>query len=128
VVRDYLQNIRSSMRTDASLAATGKFVTLVIGLIGVIFALQQSPLIFWFVLFAWSGLGAAFGPVLLCALWYPRTNLWGATAGMLAGFLTTMAWVLWFKARTWDLLEIIPGFIMGMALTIAVSRLTGKAR
>jgi len=126
VVRDYLQKIRGSMKTDPSLAATGKFVTLVIGLIGVIFALQQSPLIFWFVLFAWSGLGAAFGPVLLCTLWYPRTNLWGALAGMLAGFLTTMAWVLWFKSMTWNLLEIIPGFIMGMIVTISVSRLVGK--
>jgi len=126
VVRDYLQKIRNSPKTDESLARTGKFVTLVIGLTGVIFALQQSPLIFWFVLFAWSGLGAAFGPVLLCALWYPRTNLWGALAGMLGGFLTTMAWVLWFKSMSHDLLEIIPGFTAGLLLTIVVSRCTGK--
>lgn len=25
-----------------------------------------TPVIFWFLLFAWSGLGAAFGPVILC--------------------------------------------------------------
>jgi sodium/proline symporter len=124
VVRDYLQKIRSSVKTDEALAKTGKFVTLVIGLIGVVFALQQSPLIFWFVLFAWSGLGAAFGPVLLCALWYPGTNLWGALAGMLGGFLTTMIWVLWLKAITHDLLEIIPGFIVGLLLTVTVSHAT----
>jgi len=127
VVRDYLQKIRRSVKNDESLAQTAKFVTLVIGLIGVIFALQQSPLIFWFVLFAWSGLGAAFGPVLLCGLWYPRTNLWGALAGMIGGFLTTMAWVLWFKDMTHDLLEIIPGFIVGLLMTITVSHCTGKA-
>ena len=127
VVRDYLQKIRGSARTDRQLAHTGKWVTLLIGVIGVAFALQQSPMIFWFVLFAWSGLGAAFGPVLLCALWYPRTNLRGAIAGMLGGFLTTMAWVLWFKPLTHDLLEIIPGFIVGLALTITVSRITGRA-
>jgi len=124
VVRDYLQKIRGSQRTDASLAQTGKFVTLMIGLIGVVFALQQSPLVFWFVLFAWSGLGATFGPVLLCALWYPPTNFKGALSGMLGGFLTTMAWVLWFKPVTHDLLEIIPGFIVGLLLTIFVSRAT----
>ena len=93
---------------------------------GVAFALQHTPLIFWFVLFAWSGLGAAFGPVLLCAFWYPKTTLAGAVAGMLGGFITTVAWVLWFKPYFYDLLEIIPGFIVGLVLTIGVSKLAGK--
>ncbi|HLF31119.1 MAG TPA: sodium/proline symporter [Xanthomonadales bacterium] len=124
VVRDYLQKIRGSARSDRELARAGKYLTLIIGTIGIVFALQQSPLIFWFVLFAWSGLGAAFGPVLLCALWYPKTNLPGAITGMLGGFLTTMAWVLWFKPMTHDLLEIIPGFIVGLTMTLVVSRFT----
>jgi sodium/proline symporter len=124
VVRDYLQKIRQSVKSDRELAKTGKFVTLVIGMIGIMFALKQSPLVFWFVLFAWSGLGAAFGPVLLCALWYKKTNLWGALAGMLGGFMTTMSWVLWMKPHTHDLLEIIPGFVVGLVLTIAISHLT----
>ncbi|MEJ8566596.1 sodium/proline symporter [Elongatibacter sediminis] len=126
VVRDFLQRMRGSLRDDRQLATAGKWVTLLIGAIGIVFALQQSPLIFWFVLFAWSGLGAAFGPVLLCALWYPPTNRQGALAGMLGGFLTTMAWVIWFKPLTHDLLEIIPGFLVGLALTVGVSRITAE--
>ncbi len=74
VVRDYWQQIRGTTLSDHALANRGKLVTLVIGLIGIGFALHQTPLIFWFVLFAWSGLGAAFGPVLLCALWYPQND------------------------------------------------------
>jgi len=122
VVRDYWQQIRGTTLSDAALANRGKIVTLLIGLVGIGFALHQTPLIFWFVLFAWSGLGAAFGPVLLCALWYPKTTLAGAVAGMLGGFLTTVAWVLWLKPLFFDLLEVIPGFIVGLALTVAFSR------
>lgn len=122
VVRDYLQKIRSSSKTDAQLARYGKIVTLVIGVIGVIFALNQSPLIFWFVIFAWNGLGAAFGPPLVCALWYPRTTLRGAIIGMLGGFFTTVFWVLFMKQYTYDLLEIIPGFIVGMVLILVFSK------
>ena len=121
VVRDYWQQIRGTRLADPALASRGKIVTLLIGLIGIAFALSQTPLIFWFVLFAWSGLGAAFGPVLLCALWYPATNLRGAIAGMLGGFLTTVAWVLWIKPLTFDLLEVIPGFAVGFAMTILFS-------
>ena len=122
VVRDYLQKIRLSERPDAQLARIGKYVTLIIGVIGVVFALNESPLIFWFVIFAWNGLGAAFGPPLICALWYPKTTLRGAIIGMVGGFLTTVLWVLFMKPYTYDLLEIIPGFIVGMTLIILVSR------
>ncbi len=121
VVRDFLQKIRLSTKPDAQLARYGKFVTLIIGIIGVIFALNESPLIFWFVIFAWNGLGAAFGPPLICALWYPKTTLRGAIIGMLGGFFTTVFWVLFMKPLTYDLLEIIPGFIVGMALILIFS-------
>jgi sodium/proline symporter len=124
VVRDYWQQIRGSKLSDRALAHRGKLVTVIFGVIGIAFALHQTPLIFWFVLFAWSGLGAAFGPVLLCGLWYPGTNLRGAIAGMLGGFLTTVAWVIWFKPHFYELLEVIPGFIVGLALTLIVSKVT----
>lgn len=124
VVRDYWQQIRGSGLSDRALANRGKIVTVVIGVIGIAFALNQTPLIFWFVLFAWSGLGAAFGPVLLCAAWYPGTTLKGALAGMLGGFFTTVAWVLWFKPYFYDLLEVIPGFLVGLALTLIISKVT----
>ncbi len=126
VVRDYWQKIRGSQLSDSALANRGKLITVVIGVIGIAFALNQTPLIFWFVLFAWSGLGAAFGPVLLCAAWYPGTNLKGALAGMLGGFFTTVAWVLWLKPWFYDLLEVIPGFLVGLALTLIVSKMTTK--
>lgn len=124
VVRDYWQKVRGSVLSDHALTQRGKLVTGIIGVIGVAFALNQTPLIFWFVLFAWSGLGAAFGPVLLCAMWYPKTNLAGAIAGMLGGFVTTVAWVLWLKPYFYDLLEVIPGFIVGLLLTIIVSNMS----
>ena len=120
-VRDYWQKIRGSILSDHELTRWGKLITLIFGLIGVAFALHQTPLIFWFVLFAWSGLGAAFGPVLICALWYPKTTLRGAIAGMLGGFVTTVVWVLWLKPHFYELLEVIPGFIVGLLLTILFS-------
>ena len=127
VVRDYMQKIRGSKVSEKALANRGKLLTLIIGVIGIGFALQQSPMIFWFVIFAWNGLGAAFGPPLLCGLWYPRTNIKGAVAGMLGGFITTVAWVLIFKSQFYELSEIIPGFLVGLILTITVSNATSRS-
>ena len=85
------------------------------------FALTENRLIFWFVLFAWSGLGAAFGPVLLCSLWWRGTTLAGAIAGMVGGFGTAMLWVVFAKSHTYGLYEAIPGFVVGLVLTVVVS-------
>ena len=126
VVRDGFQKIFRSTRSDASLAFLGKIVTIVIGIIGITFALEEVKFIFWFILFAWSGLGAAFGPVIICMLYYRKTTLPGVAAGMLSGFAVTVTWILVFKTQTYDLYEMIPGFITGMTVTLVVSALTNK--
>ena len=126
VVRDTMQKILGSTKSDKTLAGYGKVVTILIGVIGVAFAIEEVKFIFWFILFAWSGLGAAFGPVIICMLYYKKTTLAGVAAGMLGGFLTSVIWVLFFKIDTYDMYEMIPGFIVGMTLTLLVSRMTNR--
>lgn len=41
---------------------------------------------------AWAGLGSAFGPVVLLSLFWRRTNLPGAVAGIVSGGLTVIIW------------------------------------
>ena len=41
---------------------------------------------------AWAGLGAAFGPIVVMSLFWRRTNLQGAIAGMVTGGLTVIIW------------------------------------
>lgn len=126
VVRDTMQKIMGSTKSDEQLASYGKFVTVIIGVIGIAFAIPEAQFIFWFVLFAWSGLGAAFGPAILGLLYYKKITREGIIAGMLGGFLTSVVWVLAFKSQTYDLYEAIPGFAMGFLLTWGVSRQTWK--
>ncbi len=126
VVRDLWQKILASPRAESELTRYGKLTTLIIGAIGIAFALNQTPLVFWFVLFAWSGLGAAFAPAILGGLFDARMNHAGALAGMFAGFATTLIWVIWLKPRFHDLYEMIPGLIAGLLAAYLVSRLTRR--
>ena len=126
IVRDTWQKILGSNKSDRELTDYGKVVTLLIGAIGIVFAAVEAKFIFWFVLFAWAGLGAAFGPVILGLLYYRRITREGVIAGMLGGFLTTVVWLLVFKEQYHDLFEAIPGFAVGFLLTWGVSRLTWK--
>ena len=127
VVRDTMQKILGSSKSDHQLAGYGKIVTILVGIAAIALAIPEAKFIFWFVLFAWSGLGAAFGPVMLCLLYYKKVTRQGVIAGMLGGFLTSVVWVLAFKEQTYGLYEAVPGFIVGMLLTYGVSTMTFKA-
>ena len=126
VVRDTMQKILGSRKSDEQLSKIGKIVTILIGIIGIGFAIPESKIIFWFVLFSWSGLGAAFGPATLGLLYYKKITREGVIAGMLGGFLTSVVWVLFIKEHTYNLYEAIPGFAAGFLLTWLVSWLTFK--
>ena len=124
VVRDLIQKVFRPSFSEKRLSNYGKITTVALGLIAVPFAAAEVQVIFWFILFAWSGLAAAFTPVVLCALFWKRTTLPGAIAGMAGGFATTILWVVAFKAQFYDLYEMLPGFFVGGALTILVSLYT----
>ena len=78
--------------------------------------------------FAWAGFGAAFGPVVLCALFWKRANKYGAISGMLAGGAMVFIWKFLvrsaFAGTVLDIYELLPAFIVGLAVIIVVSLLT----
>jgi len=124
VVRDIVQKVFKPEASERALSGLGKIVTVVLGGIALYLALRDVRVIYTFVLFAWSGLACAFAPVVLCSLFWRGTTRAGAIAGMVGGFAATVLWVLFFKAHTYDLYEMLPGFAVALALTIGVSLVT----
>ena len=141
VVRDFFEKLVGPRRTDraapglggaiarltgdeARLARFGKMVTLLLGLVGIGVALPEVRVIFFFVLFSWSGLGCAFAPVAILGIFWRRTTLPGAVAGMVTGFSASVGWFLWGKPAFFELYEMVVGFAAGFAAAIVVSLLT----
>ena len=124
VVLDIMQKVFKPNLSEVQLSLFAKLTTVIIGAVAFAFAIGEARMIFWFVLFAWSGLASAFTPVVLCSLFWKRTTREGAIAGMIAGFLTVVVWVIVFKERFFDLYEMIPGFAAGFVTTVGVSLLT----
>jgi sodium/proline symporter len=128
IVHDIYRKLSRRAGAASREAALGQWVTLALGVAGCLVALVQDGLIFSLVLFAWSGLGAAFGPVILCTLRWRGTTAQGVLAGMAAGFSTSVLWVLLAKDASYGLYEMIPGFTAGMLATVLVSRATAAGR
>ena len=68
VVRDAYQKIIGTTKSEGTLAMYGKLVTVLIGVIAVVAAIQEPKVIFDFVLASWSGLGSATMPLSRCLL------------------------------------------------------------
>ncbi len=91
---DVVEGVLGRHADDRRSLVLGRWTVLAVGLLGVLLALSEVRLVFWFVLFAWSALGASFGPLILFSLARKGINRYGALAGMLTGFGVTIAWKL----------------------------------
>ena len=100
----------------------------VIAVIAVFLAWNPNSSVFRIVSFAWAGFGAAFGPVVIAALFWRRSNKWGALAGMLSGGITVFVWKFLVRplGGAWDIYELLPAFIVSTIFIVVVSLLTSS--
>lgn len=96
---------------------------IVVALVAAFIATDPDSSVLYLVEYAWAGFGSTFGPPVLCALFWRRTNYQGALAGVIVGGVVD---ILWARASggIFDLYEIVPGFICGLIAIIVVSLLT----
>ena len=103
-----------------------RITLLIIALVAVFLARDPNSSVFNIVSFAWAGCGAVFGPVVLFALFWKRSNWQGALAGMISG--GAMVFILKYLVRplggAWDIYELLPAFLVSCAAIVLVSLLT----
>ena len=125
--------VRETFRIKLSEKASvwlARISVILISVVAVILASDPGSSVFKIVSFAWAGFGAAFGPVVLFALFWRRTNKWGALCGMISGGAMVFVWKFLIRtsfAGTWlDIYELLPAFLVACIVIIAVSLLTKK--
>lgn len=91
---DIVEVILKKAQDDQRSLLLGRVTVVVVGLAGILVALRGESVVFWFVLFAWSGLGASFAPLMLMTLSRRLINRYGALACMLTGTGVTIVWKL----------------------------------
>ncbi len=111
--------------SEAELVVVGRLAVLSIALIAFLLALDRESRVLDLVSYAWAGFGAAFGPTVLLSLYWKGMNRWGALAGILSGGLTVVLWKP-LQGGLFDLYEIVPGFLISLAMIVLVSRLTSS--
>lgn len=107
---------------------TARIVLIVIAVVSIFIAWNPDNSVFRIVSFAWAGFGATFGPVMLAALFWKRSNKIGAIAGIISGGITVFVWkfVISDLGGAFAIYELLPAFIVA-SIAIVVGSLLTKA-
>ena len=120
-IRDFAARIQEKSRVWL-----GRALLVVMGCVGAAIPIVYPESIFEFVSYAWGGMGAAFGPVTILALYWRRFNRWGAMVSIATGTLVASIWALQSggPGGIWDVQPATPGFAVAMLAGVLACLLT----
>ena len=126
VSQDLMQDFFGIKLSAKTTMLVARATVLVIAVISIFLAWDPNSSVFRVVSFAWAGFGAAFGPVVLFALFWKRSNKWGALAGMVSGGVMVFVWkyLIAPMGGAWSIYELLPAFLVASVAIVVVSLLT----
>ena len=126
VSKDLFQGLFKKEASEKHVLLISRVTTILIALIGIVIAMDENSSVFGLVENAWAGFGGAFGPLMVFSLFWRRTNLKGAVAGMLSGGITALVWPFTL-AKLGGIFEIyclLPAFVISSLLIVVISLCT----
>lgn len=127
VSEDIYHKIIRPKADNKKVLLVSRVTVLAVAVIAYIIALDPDNSIMGLVSNAWAGFGSAFGPLVLLSLYWKRTNLPGAVAGIVSGALTVIVWdyIPLANGQTLGsatgLYSLALGFLISLVLIILVS-------
>lgn len=113
--------------SDRKILWFSKLSVVLISLIALILAFNRSSTVLDTVLYSWSGLGSAFGPLVLMSLYSTKVNRYGAMGGIIVGTVISMIWPSLNPLLTqYEVLPMIPAFFLSALTIYFVSIWTSK--
>ena len=130
VSEDLYKGIIRKDADESKVLTVGRCATIAVAVIALIIAWNPDSSVMKLVSDAWAGFGAAFGPLVLCSLFWRRTNFAGAFAGIFTGALTVIVWdyIPLMQGETigtvTGLYSLLPGFVISLVAIIIASLCT----
>lgn len=128
LTEDFYRLFLNKHASEGEAVMIGRVSVLLVGIAAAFIAGDPDSEVLGLVSNAWAGFGAAFGPLIILSLTWPRMTGSGAVAGLVTGAVTVILWI----ALGWNgsflggpgVYEIIPGFILSWAAIYFVSLAT----
>ncbi|MCL2441119.1 MAG: sodium/proline symporter [Treponema sp.] len=128
LANDIYKGIFNKNASEKKVMWIARITMLMVTIFGIIVAATGNETIFQVVAYAWAGLGASFGPLVLFSLFWKRTTFPAAVAGMLTGGSVVLIWRNFIKPLhdVVNVYELLPAFIISCLVILIVSLNTQK--
>ena len=126
ISKNLIQDCFGAKLTDRQAILLARLTVIGIAIVAIFLARNPDSSVFRIIQFAWAGFGAAFGPTMLIALFWKRSNRWGALCGMLSGAAMVFIWKFGIATLggAFAIYELLPAFFIGGIVNIVVSLCT----
>ncbi|MBR0382595.1 MAG: sodium/proline symporter [Eubacterium sp.] len=126
VSQDLMQDFFGIELSQEKSMIVARATVIIIALIAIVLAWDPNSSVFRVVSFAWAGFGATFGPTMLLALFWKRSNRQGAVAGLIVGGIMIFVWkfLIGPMGGILSIYELLPAFIISLIVNVVVSLLT----
>ncbi|MGW7361815.1 sodium/proline symporter PutP, partial [Streptomyces sp. NPDC054802] len=128
LTEDFYRAFLHRRASDRMLVWVGRGAVVLVIVVACVIALGGGGVLN-IVAYAWAGFGAAFGPVVLLSLYWPRMTWAGAMAGIVSGAATVLLWdrinplLGPFES---DIYEMVPGVLVATAAALVFGRFVGR--
>lgn len=123
---DFYRGLIDKKASEKRLLFVSRLGILAVALLAFVIAYVRPGSIFELVLYAWSGLGAAFGPLLIYILYAKRISIAGGWMGMLSGGIVSALWPL--IPLPMEIAPLLPGFAINFLVNWSVSHMVSSER
>lgn len=120
MTEDLYLNIKKDPLPEKKLLLLNKLLTLLVGVAAFIMALTMKDTVYGLVSYAWSGIGASFGPAVILLLFWKRFSGAGVFASLITGTVSAVVWKTWLTEPT-GISERLASYLLAFAAAMVFS-------
>lgn len=122
ISEDLYSNVSSRKMNERKMLRFNKWLTLLVGFVAFILAVSMEDTVYGLVSYAWSGIGASFGPAVVLMLFWKRFSRAGVYASLITGTISSVVWKTFLVDLT-GVSERLSSYLLAFAAAVLFSLL-----
>lgn len=127
MTEDFYLHLAKKKIEEKRMLFLNKLLTLVVGVVGFVLAIVMKDTVYGLVSYAWSGIGASFGPAIVLLIFWKRLSRAGVFASLITGTLSAVIWKTWLLEPT-GISERLASYLLAFAMAVIFSLLFPEKR
>lgn len=120
MTEDFYLHVTKKKIEERKMLNLNKLLTLGVGLIGFLLAITMEDTVYGLVSYAWSGIGASFGPAIVLLIFWKKLSRAGVFASLITGTISAVVWKTWLVEPT-GISERLASYVLAFFMAVVFS-------